>query len=79
MAYGSSQARGQIEAAFASLCHGYSNSGSEPCLQPTPHLTATDLNPGIKPVSSWILVEFVTTEPQWELHKIAVYCRYNRE
>ena len=23
--------------------------------------------PGIKPVSSWILVGFVTTEPQWEL------------
>ena len=22
--------------------------------------------PGIEPVSSWILVEFITTEPQWE-------------
>ena len=25
------------------------------------------VGPGIKPTSSWILVEFVTTEPQWEL------------
>ena len=25
------------------------------------------LRPGIKPESSWILVRFVTTEPQWEL------------
>ena len=25
------------------------------------------VRPGIKPVSSWILVVFVNTEPQWEL------------
>ena len=25
--------------------------------------------PGIKPVSLWILAGFVTTEPQWELQK----------
>ena len=36
MAYGSSQARGWIGATAASLCH--SNTGSEPCLWPTPQL-----------------------------------------
>ena len=35
-AYGSSQARRQIGAAAASLCHSHSNVGSEPRLQPTP-------------------------------------------
>ena len=28
------------------------------------------MNPGIEPVSSWILVMFVTAEPQWELWKL---------
>ena len=36
MAYRSSQARGQIGAAAASLHHSHSNTGSEPHLQPTP-------------------------------------------
>ena len=40
-AYGSSQARGLIGAAAASLCHNHSNTGSKPCLQPSPQLTAT--------------------------------------
>jgi len=32
------------------------------------------LRPGIKPVSSWILVRFATTEPQWErLHLFLFY------
>ena len=39
VAYGGSQARGQIGAAAPSLCH--SSTGSEPCLRPTPQLTAT--------------------------------------
>ena len=38
-AHGSSQTKGQIRAAAASLHH--SHAGSEPCLQPTPKLTAT--------------------------------------
>ena len=38
--YRSSQARGQIGAAAASLLHSHSNSGSKPRLQPTPQLTA---------------------------------------
>ena len=40
MAYGSSQARGGIGAAAASLCRRHSNTGSKPHLQPTPQLTA---------------------------------------
>ena len=39
-AYGSSQARGPIGAATASLYHSHSNPGSEPHLQTTPQLTA---------------------------------------
>ena len=34
-AYGSSQGRSQIGVVAASLCHSYSNAGSEPRLQPT--------------------------------------------
>ena len=41
MAYGSSQARGQIKAAAASLDNSHSNEGSESCLQPTLQLIAT--------------------------------------
>ena len=44
VAYGSSQARGQIGVAAASQCHSHSNAGSEPLLQSTPQLMAT-LNP----------------------------------
>ena len=40
VAYGGSQARGPIEDIAAGLCHSHSNTGSEPCLQPTPQLTA---------------------------------------
>ena len=40
VAYGSSQARGQIRAAAASLCHSHSNSRSQPHLQSTPKLMA---------------------------------------
>ena len=35
-AHGSSQARGPIRATDAGLCHGHSNSGSKPHLQPIP-------------------------------------------
>ena len=40
-AYGGYQARGLIGVVAASLCHSHSNSGSKPCLRPTPQLTAT--------------------------------------
>ena len=39
-AYGSSQAGGQIGATATRLYHSHSNTRSEPCLQPTPQLTA---------------------------------------
>ena len=35
-----SQARGQIRAAAANICHSYSNTGSELHPQPKLHLTA---------------------------------------
>jgi len=40
-AYGGSQARGLIGAVATGLHQSHSNMGSEPCLQPTPQLTAT--------------------------------------
>ena len=40
-ACGGSQARGRFRTIAASLRHSHSNAGSEPCLQPTPWLTAT--------------------------------------
>ena len=39
--YGGSQARGRIRAAATGLQHNHSNTGSEPCLRPTPQRTAT--------------------------------------
>ena len=45
-AYGGFQARGQIEAAAASLHHSHRNEGSESHLQPTPQvITAPDPKP----------------------------------
>ena len=41
MAHGGFQARGPIGAVAASLCQSHGNVESEPCLQPTPQLTAT--------------------------------------
>ena len=40
-AHVSSQARDQIRAAAAGLCHSHSNARSEPRLLPTPQLRAT--------------------------------------
>ena len=57
LAYGGSQARGRIRATAASLHHSHSNVRS-----PT-HWA----RPGIEPVSSWILVRFISAEPRWEL------------
>ena len=75
-AYGSSQARGQIRATAASLRHNHKNVGSEPHLWPTPHSITGSLTQwmrlGIEPVSSWILVRFISTEPQWELQKLLI-------
>ena len=40
MAFGGSQARGQIRAVGTGLRHSHSNSGSKPHLQPTPQVIA---------------------------------------
>ena len=65
-AYGGSQARGQIKAVAAGLHHSHSNARS---------LTHR-ARPGIEPASFWILVRFVSPEPQQELPKLAFkyYC-----
>ena len=79
MAYGSSQAMRQTGAAPAGLLHNHSKARSKPCLWPTPQLIAIlDLlthwvRPGNEPVSSWILVCFVTAEPQLELPRIFLF------
>ena len=66
VAYGGSQARGLVYATATAMLdlshifdlpHAYGNAGS---------LTHW-ARPGIKPASSWILVRFITTEPQWAL------------
>ena len=73
MAYGISQARGQIRAAAADLHHSHSNTRSKPYLWPTPQLKAVPgslthwVRPEIEHVSSGIVVRFVITEPQQEL------------
>ena len=72
-AYGGSQAKGRIGATAPSLCHSHSSAGSHPHLLSTPQLMAVlDLlthweRSGIKPVSWWILVRFISAAPQWEL------------
>ena len=57
---GSSQARGRIKAAATGLHCSHSNARS---------LTHW-AKPGIEPTSSWILVEFVTAEPQEGLRQV---------
>ena len=75
-AYGGSQARGWIRATAAGLHYSHNTTRSELHLWPTPHLMATPdhltqwVRPGIKPVSLWILVRFVFTEPRWKLQGI---------
>ena len=65
--YGSSQARGWIGAAASSLHHSHGNTGSKPCLWPTPQLAAMpDPQPTglgrilVDPESSWKLIGFLS-------------------
>ena len=71
-AYGNSQARGRISQSYSCwLCHSHSNARYEPCLWPTPQLTA--MLEEIEPTSSWTLVNFhfhcatMGTPNQWLL------------
>ena len=75
IAYGSSQARGQIRAAAASLNHSQSNSGLEPGLQSTPLWQCQILNPLIK-VRDRTCVRFITAKPSWELCVLTFYLRH---
>ena len=77
MAYGGPQARGRIRAVTTSLHHNHSNDKSKLRLwfiYTTAHSNARSLThwakPGIIPASSWILVRFLSAEPQWELLNI---------
>ena len=67
------QARGQIRAVAASLCCSHSSVGiwASSVTYTAAYGNTRSLThwtrPGIKPSSLWILVRFVTTEPQGEL------------
>ena len=63
-AYGTFQARGRI-GATAAFATAHSKAGSEPHPLPT--------EPGIEPTSSWVLVGFIFTMPQWELPETFFY------
>ena len=73
-AHGGSQTRGIIRAVATGLRQSLSNARSQPRLQPTRQLMGNTgslthwARPGIKPATSWFLVEFVSTAPRWELH-----------
>ena len=77
-AYGSSQARGQIRAVAAS--HSHRNVGSKP--HTTAHGNDGSLThwsrPGIEPASSWMLVRYISTEPQCELLSWRFLCGTHR-
>ena len=73
--YGSSQARSQIRAVAAGLCHKPEKLGIQAAsaTYTTAHGNAGSLThwarPGIKPTSSWMLVRFVSAELWQELPK----------
>jgi len=70
MAYGGSQARGQTAVAATILHHSHSNIPSESATYTTAQANGGDgsahwARPGMEPVSSWILVRFVSAA-QWQ-------------
>ena len=67
-AYGGSQTRGWIEAIAAGLHHSHSNASS----------FTRWARPGIKPASSWFLVRFISTAPQWELLKNSMMFKWGK-
>ena len=82
VAYGSSQAMGQIQATAAGLHHSHSNEGSKPHLwhtHTTAHSSARSLThwarPGIEPAPSRSLVGFVSSGPRWELLLSSLFYR----
>ena len=72
LAYGSSQDTSGIGAAAAGLHHSHSNARSKVSVTcTTAHGNVRSLihraMPGITPVTSWMLVRFISSEPQQEL------------
>ena len=69
MAHGNSQARGQIRAIATGLHHSYSHwpTPQQHGIQATAHGNIGSFNTLSEATSSWMLVWFVTTEPQQEL------------
>ena len=67
-AHGRSQARGQIKAVAASLCHIQATSATYITAPGNARSLAYQARPGIELASSWILVGFITTEAQWNSH-----------
>ena len=71
-----SQARRQIRAVAAGLCQSQQHQIQASCATHTithgnaRSLTHWGARPGIEHASSWMLVRFVSTEPQWELPKL---------
>ena len=78
-AYGGSQARGRIGATAASLHHSWiwTASATYTAAQGNARSLTHWVRPGIKPISSWILVRFVTTKPQQELPELSLLLDYN--
>ena len=72
VAFVGSQVRGQIGATAAGLHHSHS-SVAPSCICSLHHSSCNTVSlthrvrPGIEPVSSWILVGFISAAPQWEL------------
>ena len=67
MAYGGSQARGQIGAVADDLRQSHSKAGYEPHLQPTPQLKPTEQGQGLNLQPHGSLSDSLTTAPQQEL------------
>ena len=84
-AYGSSQTRGRIGAAIAGLCQSQqcrirAVSSTYTAAHSNRGYLTSQARPGIESASSWILVGFVTAEPQMELLNLAILdtsCKWN--
>jgi len=78
-AYGSSQAKGHIRAVAADLHHSHSSGQiwATSVIYTTAHSNARYLThwarPGIKPISSWLLVRFLIAEPWCELQPLLFF------
>ena len=76
MTYGGSQARGLIGVVSAGLRHSHSNTGAKFCSQNSSRQPWI-LNPMSKAreqfTTSWLLVGFISTVPQWELPTVLFF------